>query len=269
LRMTTLGSVKPTKAQVHRSDLVYSDRDRQAELGKSYLATVRKLSQKADAAATVTETHTQLFHDAILRLASSSWRGDSKRATAFAAQAEKAIDNRMDDVLVIDTPRAVAGSNGQVPVSVSNSLDKAVTLRIRVTSDDTSRLGIDAPGGVYLSEQITILKARTRLENVPVTVPQGGGEATIAIQLLTAEGKHYGDAVHVTVRATGYTGIALVIVGAALTIMLAAVVMRILRRRSRKSFPFSPTEPAEPEPVPLPGEAAQAVPADQRESPPT
>ncbi|GAA4569522.1 DUF6049 family protein [Planotetraspora kaengkrachanensis] len=268
LQMTTLGSIKLTKAQVHRSDIVYTDRDRQAELGKSYLATIRRLSQKTDAAATVTETHTQLFHDAILRLTSSSWRGDSKRAAAFAAQVEKAIDDRMNDVQVTDTPRAVAGSNGQVPVSVSNGLDQAITIRIQVTSDDPKRLGIDVPGGVYLSEQIQILKARTRLENVPVIVPEGGGEATIAIQLLTSEGKRYGDAVHVTVRATGYTGIALVIVGAALTIMLAAVVMRILRRRSRKSFPFSPETPPEPEPVPTPG-AAQVVPGDQRESPPT
>ncbi|GAA1266069.1 hypothetical protein Psi02_07590 [Planotetraspora silvatica] len=268
LKMTTLDSVKPTKAQVHRSDLVYTTRDRQAELGKSYLATVRKLSDKADAAATVTEEHTQLFHDAILRLTSSSWRGDSKRATAFAAQVEKAVDTRIDDVLVVGTARAVAGANGQVPVSVSNSLDKPIRIKIRVTSDNTSRLGIDAPGGVYETPETTILKSRTLLENVPVTVPQGGGEATIAIQLLTAEGKRYGDAVHVTVRATGYTGIALVIVGAALTIMLAAVVMRILRRRSRKSFPFSPAEPAGPESVPPPG-GPQAVPADQRESPPT
>jgi hypothetical protein len=37
-----------------------------------------------------------------------------------------------------------------------------------------------------------------------------------------------------TVSATGYTGIAAVIVGGALTVMLAAVVLRILRIRSSR-----------------------------------
>ncbi|MCT9934693.1 DUF6049 family protein [Planotetraspora sp. A-T 1434] len=273
LRFTSLDSVKPARSPAPRADLVYTERDRQAELGRSYLSTVRKLGQKADAAATITKEHTQLFHDAILRLTSASWRGDTKRAGAYVLQVQAAIDDRLDDVSVIDSPRAVAGANGQVPVSVANNLDKDIVIKIRVTSDNTSRLAIDVPGGAYETDQITVLKARSQLVNVPVTVPGGGGEATIAIQLLTGEDKRYGKPVHVTVRATGYTGIALVIVGAALTIMLAAVVMRMLRRRSRKSFPFSPAQPAaesypggEPALDPLPG--AHAVPVERGETPP-
>ncbi|MEZ0074530.1 DUF6049 family protein [Planotetraspora sp. GP83] len=277
LRLTSLDSVRPPRSPAPRADLVYTERDRQAELGRSYLSSVRKLGRKADAAATITKEHTQLFHDAILRLTSASWRGDTKRAGAYVLRVEAAIDDRMDDVSVIDTPRAVAGANGQVPVSVANNLDKDIVIKIRVTSDNTSRVAIDVPGGAYETDQITVLKARSQLVNVPVTVPGGGGEATIAIQLLTGEDKRYGKPVHVTVRATGYTGIALVIVGAALTIMLAAVVMRMLRRRSRKSFPFSPAQPApQPAPQPEPGgepelgdlPGARAVPVERGETPP-
>ncbi|GII52215.1 hypothetical protein Pth03_06040 [Planotetraspora thailandica] len=266
LRMTTLDATKTAKNQVTRSDLVYTDKNRQSELGRTYLEKVRKLSDQADAAATVTKEHTQLFHDAILRLTSATWRGDSKDANTFAEQVADAIETRMDDVSVINTPRAVAGSNGQVPVTVANNLDREVNIVIRVTSDNTKKLGIDAAGGAYQTDPISILKDRSQLVNVPVTVPEGGGEATISIQLLTAEGKPYGPPVHVTVRATGYTGIALAIVGTALVIMLAAVVMRILRRRSRKSFPFSPAEDAAT-PEPESGQA-EPVPAERAETPP-
>ncbi|GIH64974.1 hypothetical protein [Microbispora siamensis] len=263
LRMTSLESVKPGRAGVPRGDLTYTEHDRQAELSRSYLATVRKLERKADAVATVTEEHTDVFHTAILRLASASWRDDGKRALSFAGQVQKAIDGRIDDVSVLDTPRAVAGSNGQVPVSVANNLDKDIQIKIRVTSASKSRLTIDAPGGVYVTPTTRILSGRSQLVNVPVIVRNEGGDASISVQLLTDGDEKYGSAVRVVVRATGYTGIALVIVGAAVVIMLAAVVMRILRRRSRKAFPFDgPNDEESP-----PGDRQGAVPADRTQSP--
>ncbi|MEU8177977.1 hypothetical protein AB0C14_34330 [Microbispora hainanensis] len=263
LSMTSLDSIKPGRIQVPRADLTYTEHDRQAELSRSYLATVRKLERKADAVATVTEEHTDVFHTAILRLSSASWRGDGKRAMAFAGQVQKAIDARIDDVSVLDTPRAVAGSNGQVPVSVANNLDKDIQIKIRVTSASKSRLAIDAPGGVYMTPTTTILAGRSQLVNVPVIVRNEGGDASISVQLLTDGDEKYGSAVRVVVRATGYTGIALVIVGAAVVIMLAAVVMRVLRRRSRKAFPFDGSG-GEDGP---PGDRQGAVPAERTQSP--
>ncbi|MEV7802096.1 hypothetical protein AB0O28_04010 [Microbispora sp. NPDC088329] len=263
LRMTSLESVKPGRTGVPRGDLTYTERDRQAELSRSYLTTVRKLARKADAVATVTEEHTDVFHTAILRLTSASWRGDGKRAGSFAGQVQKAIDDRIDHVSVLDTPRAVAGSNGQVPVSVANNLDKDIQIKVRVTSASKSRLAIDADGGVYVTPTTRILAGRSQLVNVPVIVRNEGGEASISVQLLTDGDEKYGKAVRVVVRATGYTGIALVIVGAAVVIMLAAVVMRILRRRSRKAFPFDGPEDEEGPPAGRPG----AVPAERTQSP--
>ncbi|WP_067173791.1 hypothetical protein [Microtetraspora niveoalba] len=257
LQMTALSSVRPGKAQVPRSDLVYTDQDREAELPRTYLGGVKKLGRQADIAETVTTKRQNLFGDAVLRLASASWRGEAKRASGFVKQVRASIEQRTGQVSVIDTPRALAGANGQVPVSVDNSLSESIALKIRVTSDDKSRLGIDARGGVYETEQLNILDNRSQLVNVPVTVHGDGGESTIAVQLLTADGRPYGKQVHVTVRATGYTGIALVIVGAALAIMLAAVVMRILRRRSGKTLPRDAAAPVE----------QRAVPADHGDKP--
>jgi hypothetical protein len=242
---------------VPRSDLVYTERERRAELSHSHLEAVKKLDQEAAVTATSTADHRQLFDGAVVRLTSAAWRGDGKKSAAFLKQVDAAVDARTDRVSVISDPRAIAGANGQrvdVPVSVDNALDQDVQIKIRVTSDVTSRLAIDAPGGIYETDTLTVSADRSQLVNVPVIVLGEGGETTISVQLLTAQGKPYGDRVRVTVRATGYTGIALVIVGAALTIMLAAVIMRILRRRSRKAFPFSGAEPPVEGPFPVPAE---------------
>lgn len=271
LRMTSLASVKPGRTQVPRSDLVYTDRDRQAELGRSQLNTVKKLNQRADVTAAATIKHARLFDGAVLRLMSASWRGDARKAAAFVKQVSTSVDARTDKVSVIGNPRGLAGANGEVPISVDNALGEDISIKIRVTSDDTSRLAVDAPAGVYETESITVAADRSLLVNVPVTVLGEGGETTISVQLITADGRPYGDRVRVTVRATGYTGVALIIVGAALTIMLAAVIMRILRRRSRKAFPFGGAEPPAEDPIPVPGEVGGAAehgePGEREETP--
>ncbi|WP_405087736.1 hypothetical protein [Microbispora sp. NBC_01389] len=263
LRMTSLGSVTPGRGGAPRDDLAYTERDRQSELSRSHLAAIRKLERKAEAAATVTVEHTDLFHAAILRLASASFRGDAKRAASFAQRVKETIDRRITGVSVLDSPRSVAGSNGQVPVSVANNLDEDIEIRIRVTSGSKSRLAIDAPGGTYRTQPTRVLAGRSQLVNVPVIVRGGGGEASISVQLLTDGDVAYGSAVRVVVRATGYTGIAVVIVGAALVIMLAAVVMRVLRRRSRRAFPFDGTTAGGGPPEDRP----DAVPAERTQSP--
>ncbi|WP_182882543.1 MULTISPECIES: DUF6049 family protein [unclassified Microbispora] len=263
LSMTSLDSVKPGRDGAPRGDLTYTERDRESELGRSHLATVRKLERKAEAVATVTAEHTDVFHAAILRLTSASWRGDAKRAASFAQRVKETIDQRITGVSVLDSPRSVAGSNGQVPVSVANNLDQDIEIRIRVTSGSKSRLAIDADDGTYVTQPTRVLAGRSQLVNVPVIVRGGGGEASISVQLLTDGDVKYGNAVRVVVRATGYTGIAVVIVGAALVIMLAAVVMRVLRRRSRRAFPFDGTTAGEGPPEDRPG----AVPAERTQSP--
>jgi hypothetical protein len=250
--------VKPGKTRPPYTDLVYTDQQRRAELSHSLLTTVKRLGQRAQVTTFVTTKRTPLFDGAVLRLASSAWRGDAKEASAFVKQVDAAVTARTRKVSVIGTPRGIAGANGQVPVSVDNALDEDVHIKIRVTSDDTSRLAIDTPGGVYETELLTVPADRSQLVNVPVTVLGAGGETTISVQLLTSDRRPYGERVQVPVRATGYTGIALVIVGAALTIMLAAVVMRILRRRSKKAFPFNAGGPPAEPPAPVPAEPGEA-----------
>ncbi|GAA0971082.1 DUF6049 family protein [Acrocarpospora macrocephala] len=241
-RPITLDSVKPGRTP--RGDLVYPPQARQAELSKAYMTTVRKLAKKVETATKVPTSGARIFETAVLRLASASWRGQrgEKDAAAFITKVEQAVDARIALVSVArpDDPRSIAGENGRIPVTVTNGMREDVKIAIRVKSAQPALLAVERPGGVYETEAVTIPQGKTQSFDVPVTVRGDGGQATLNVQLLTPDDRVYGKAAKLTVSATGYGGIALVIVGAAVAIMLAAVVMRILRRRSKKR-PLLPT----------------------------
>lgn len=235
VRHTTLDAVKPKKAKntpggpVTRSGPVYTDQHRDAELSRDYLAQVRDLHHKVRLTAQVTGT--QAFDTAVLRLASTAWRGKGEEAGHRVARVDAAVAGRMREISIAgeDQPRNLAGENGVVPISIQNRLDTAVSVRLEVTPDDPSRIEI---GDYGRDRAIEIGGGQTQLVSVPMTMR--GGESTVTVRLLTADGRPYGDPVRLTVHTTGYTGIALFIVGGALAVMLAAVAMRILRRRVRK-----------------------------------
>ncbi|MBB4699895.1 DUF6049 family protein [Sphaerisporangium siamense] len=251
LKPVTLDSIKPGKVELPRGDLAYTDKDKQAELGKSYLSGVRKLSRRADLTAVVTGDRRRVFDTALLRLASAAWRGHTGAAAPLVKQVDAAVTTRTNAISVTtgEQERMLAGKNGVVPISIRNDLpDQEVTVGVKITSGDRKLLAI----GSYESP-VTISPGKTRPIDIPL-IANGGGQATIKVQLTSENGVRYGAPVEVTVRTTGYTGIALVIVGAALAVMLAAVTLRFVRRRqarrpSNRRRGGGPPPPAVPEPV--------------------
>ncbi len=233
LRPATLDSIKKPAAHAPRvADLVYSADQRQAELSKKYLTGVRDLEQQATLTSQVTGADTGQFAAALLRLESSAWRGHGAEAGRRVRQVRAAVVDRIDDISITgaDTPRVLAGANGSVAISVHNGTAKEVNLAVRITSRTPKLLQIitDDDSGALVAP-IFIRPGNNQTIQVPMTA-QGGVEATVRVQLTTRDGVPYGPPTDLIVQATGYTGIALVIVGGALTVMLAAVIMRILRR---------------------------------------
>ncbi|MEU8321248.1 DUF6049 family protein [Nonomuraea sp. NPDC048881] len=234
LSLTKLESIKPSKAATPRAELTYTEQDRKEELSAKYLAPVKEVATQAQLTASVTAsvagTRTpSAFDAAVLRLTSSAWRNNTRAGRAVTKLVGTAVDERIDKIQITDAPRTLAGSNGVVPISVKNSLDKPVTLYIDVKSNDRRRLQIQPvpPDPLVIGgNQSGTLQVKMDAST--------SGDATVTVQLRTIDGLPYGKPERLTIRTTGYTGIALVIVGAALTVMLAAVVTRILRRRSER-----------------------------------
>ncbi|MFC4588039.1 DUF6049 family protein [Sphaerisporangium corydalis] len=255
LRPVSLGSVKPGKTKVPRADLVYSEKDQQAELSKSYVAGVRKLSNRAELTATVTSDHRRVFDTALLRLTSTAWRGRAGNAGPLLKQIDASVTNRTSAISISTVEqRTLAGQNGIVPISVRNDLpDQEVTVGVRITSGNRKLLTI----GPYESP-VTISPGKTRSLDIPMKT-NGDGETTLKVQLTSANGIRYGVPVQVPVTLTGYTAIALVIVGAVLTLVLAAFTLRVLRRHARR--PAKGRRAGRPVPRPVP------EPAQHREGP--
>jgi aminopeptidase N len=72
---------------------------------------------------------------------------------------------------------------------------------------------------------VTIGPGGTRQLDIPM-VANGGGQSVVKIQLTTADGTPYDEPVELTVTTTGYGAIALVIVGGAFAVLLAAIALR-------------------------------------------
>ncbi|MEO3873166.1 DUF6049 family protein [Nonomuraea sp. B12E4] len=236
LRLTPLESLKPSRVSVPRAGLTYTEHDRKNELTEKYLTPVKDVGAKADLTSLITEQRVPSgFDKAVLRLSSTAWRDHTRVGRSVTNQVKAAVTTKTDEVQITgsgpDRSRAIAGSNGVVPISVRNLLSIPILLYIDVRSNNPDLLQVAFPQ----DKPLRIGGRQSGTVQVPMTATTDG-DATVTVQLKTTDGRPYGKPQKLTIRTTGYTGIALVIVGAALTVMLAAVVMRVLRRRSERKL---------------------------------
>ena len=236
LALTPLSSIKPSKTPTPRAALTYTDQDRKEELSAKYLGPIKDVAAKAQLTALIAaepKPHSA-FDAAVLRLTSASWRNSTRAGRSATKLVDQAIQAKMNKISITgagpDGTRQLAGSNGQVPISVKNSSGDTIALYIDVKSNNPGLLQIDDTPSKKL---LTIFNEQNGGVQVPMSATTSG-DATVSVQLMTRNGLEYGKPVKLTIRTTGYTGIALVIVGAALAVMLAAVVTRLLRRRSQR-----------------------------------
>ncbi|SEN08002.1 DUF6049 family protein [Nonomuraea pusilla] len=234
LTLTTLDSIKATRTSDLRAGLTYAEGHRKEELSAKYLKRVKDVASKAQLTASILTSKPQSrFDAAVLRLTSSAWRTSTRTGRGVTKLVSTAVNARVDKIQITgagpDRPRTLAGSNGVVPISVKNSLEAPISLYIDVKSNNPELLQVN----YSQTKPLTIGSGQSGTVQVPMNATTSG-DATVTVQLMTADRQPYGKPQRLTVRTTGYTGIALVIVGAALTVMLAAVVTRVLRRRSER-----------------------------------
>ncbi|MFG6193606.1 DUF6049 family protein [Nonomuraea sp. JJY05] len=238
LQLTALESIKPTKLSVPRAGLTYTDQDRKEELTAKYLDPVKDVASKAQLTSLITQAKTpSSFDAAVLRLTSSAWRNSTRAGRAVTKLVSAAVTEQTEKIEITGSgpnrTRTLAGNSGKVPISVKNELGVPIALYIDVTSNNPELLQVDFPQ----DEPMTIGPRQSGMVQVQMNAAPGtSGDATVTVQLKTSDNQPYGKPQRLTIRTTGYTGIASVIVGAALTVMLAAVVMRVLRRRSERKL---------------------------------
>jgi hypothetical protein len=233
-----------------------------AHLGQTLATQVRQLDQQSQVLGSIQAAPTTSpvpgLNRAVFAIESSAWRPDrglggraGQQALTDQISALLTAEERKLKILVTQREQ-LTGKTGTVPVSLANRLPYDVRVRLEV-----------APGG-----GVTV-KKQPRLMLVPAgqqvivrlqVTASGVGSSNLILSLLTPGGTPIPDArTSMTIQATHYGTLALVIIAGVLGVFMISSGIRTFRRRGRRGRDgASSSDP--PGASPGPGDVAAAPP---------
>jgi hypothetical protein len=171
------------------------------------------------------------LHTAIAALESSAWRGRSQAAVRqdLAGRVLRYVTIQGKKVAIIDRGQiTLSGSSGKVPVSISNHLPQTVQVRLHVRVPADKRLTVGSA-----NIMVSIPSGKTTTIRVSVHSPTVG-VTDLTLGLLTPDGRLLpGSLVRLTLRATRFGTLALVIMCVALAVFVLTSAARAIRRARR------------------------------------
>jgi Family of unknown function (DUF6049) len=185
---------------------------------------------------------------------SSAWRGD-KRAQRRAAQLLRHelsfVSGKLAQVKIVTSGRVTLGGKaGDVPVSVRNNLPYAVTVQVRARVSAVDQVTI-AP-----YKRLVTVPAKS---SVPVRIPvraAAAGSKAITLWLATPQGAVLpGSRTNLTVTATHFGTLAIVIISVALVVFVLSAAARAIRRGGPQEGEAG-AEAEELDPMPSPRDPA-------------
>jgi hypothetical protein len=196
------------------------------ELGVTLLRRIKRLDRSAALLQGIRVTKDQALSTALLAAESSQWRGDGARARNLADRISAYLSSQQRSIGIIGPDRVTLGGlSGTLPVSISNGLSYPVHVRLAVTLPGDGRITVSAPPQavtVRAGTEVT-LKLHVRAATV--------GSTTIRLSLRTPEGAPLpGRPVALTVQATHFGTLALVIIGTALGVFVLTSARRAFTR---------------------------------------
>lgn len=180
-------------------------------------------------------------YDTLLSASSASWRTDPAGADAFRSEVSNRIRALTEQVFIVQPAQgtySLASSGSPLVVTVENTLDSAITVRINITARGTAGFRVH-PASSY------VIPAHGRPTiKVPASVERSGVFG-VSVRLSTPGGTQLGPVVDVQVRSTAYGRVALGITFGALTLLFVLVIRRLYRRlRPRPSVHATSSAPA-------------------------
>jgi hypothetical protein len=205
----------------------YGQRARDAELTPSYMAAVRRASERLASFTSIIDDPTGVsepFSAALLRSESAAWRANAARGRELVAAISGELSEDMSRVRVLSAGNITfSGDTGRVPVTITNDLDRAVTVGLTLRGDPALRLE---------SEPLTSIRIDAgKMASVDIDARVIGGDPLkVEVQLLDAEQGSYGEPAIVQVTSTAYARAAAWVVAAAFIAILVFVVFGVTRR---------------------------------------
>jgi Family of unknown function (DUF6049) len=224
-----------------------------AHLGQSLATQVRQLDQQSQVLASIQAVPSPSPvpgpDRGVFAIESSAWRGLRAGQQALADQISALLTSEERKLKIVVTQREqLTGKTGTVPVSVANRLPYDVRVRLEV----------DPGGGVTVKKQPRLMlvpAGEQVIVRLQVTA-SGVGSTNLTLSLLTLSGAPIpGARASMTIQATHYGTLALVIIAAVLGVFVISSGIKTFRRRGRRGRDgASSSDP--PGPSPGPGEAA-------------
>ncbi|GAB3127627.1 hypothetical protein GCM10027056_27410 [Glaciibacter psychrotolerans] len=190
----------------------------------------------------------------VLTLLSASWAPEPVAwESAVAASMTGSADILQSITVTTKGPVNVVSSKVDIPVSLGNSLNQAVSVRVQVVPSN-GRLLV---GGVI---DATIDANSARIVNVPVTAAVGNGEVTLRVALSTPDGTPIGAPAEIAVNVRADWESLGTLLFALLVVLFFGfgIVRNIIRRRRERHTKIADQDDSRPV-----EESAQATPTEQ------
>jgi hypothetical protein len=229
--LADLASVKHPTGQVRRRPPLAQQVTR-GELPAAYLAQIQGLDTAVRLQASILAPAVPSYLDfAVAALESSAWRGRALASTRqdLADRVLRYVTAQGRKVAIIDRGEiTLSGSTGKVPISIANRRPQGVRVRLHVRVPAGKRLTVgSADSTVFIAAGKTMT---IRLSVHSSTV----GVTDVTLGLLTPGGRLLpGSLVQLTVRATNFGTLALVIMCVALAVVVLTAAARAVRRARR------------------------------------
>jgi Family of unknown function (DUF6049) len=224
--LSELAAVKDPSGQVTRQPPRAHSK---AQLSRALLGQARQVDQQANLLMSVEQSPSPALKNAAAAIESSAWRGGSAglQGAALATHISAYLTGQEHKLAVIVDPRVTLGGlKGTVPVSISNGLNYAVNVRLQA---DPSSSGIKVVGPSHVLTVPPLQQEIVKISVATTTV----GSTTLRFRLLTPQGVPFSAQTSMTVQATHYGTLALVIMAAALGVFVLTAAARGFRRARR------------------------------------
>jgi len=175
------------------------------------------------------------FQSAFYSSVSTSWRTDLEGGQALLDAASARLRDDRSKVRILSRGGTITSNSGRLPITVANDLDQAVVVGLDVQSTDQLRLQVSAP------DRVRVQPGGRMSVDADVNASTSGDLSATA-QLTTPTGAPYSDPVTIDVRVRAYGQVALLVFGGAAVLLILAAVVRIIRRvRTTRSSSDAPT----------------------------
>lgn len=235
--LENLLSAPPSSAGRQRGG--YGDKAKAAELTPSYMADVASITARLDSFTSIIDDPTGIsepYSAALLRAESSAWRSSPTTGHELLADISADLGVEMSRVRVLSEGTITfSGDTGRVPVTITNDLDRSVTVGLALRGRPPLRLSSEPLSNIRIEPG--------RMTSVDIDARVVGGEPlNVQIQLLRPDGEDYGSPAAITLSSTAYARAAAWVVALAFLAILVFVLVGVTRRIRKAQSARTPSD---------------------------